>query len=745
MLKSFDQVVSSKILLKMEACYVKILKKYVKNIYYRDNGEASGGWAIDKLKEVLFEEYDRLLLWVPVFFAMGIGGYFSLPREPELILGGGICAGLIILLVMLRRYFLIRTLLIILLLVSAGFLTANLRVLSLATPVLKKDIPPRTVTATVVDVRHYTSGKLQIVVENPTISPEIAGDITPSKIRLSVPKFDVLPYPGDRITLKAGLLAPPLPAMPGDFDYARQIWFQGIGALGYAISKPEIIERGAEAYSISTRQRLAIAEKIRSTIPGDAGGLAAALITGMRSGISRAVVDDMRHSGLAHLLAISGLHMGLLCGVAFFFSRFLLSRSEYLTLRFPIKKWAALIAIGAGIVYLFLSGGAIPTVRAFIMVVIILLGILWERKAISLRLVALAAMVILILTPEALLSVSFQMSFAAVVALVAVYEKLAARKAALPVKDQRKSWGQRVSFYVGAMLLTTLIAEVAIAPFALFHFNKLVQYGLIANLIAMPVMASWVMPCIVAYLILAPIGLGALALYPMSYGLEIIMFVANSVSHTPGAISLVPTMNLGPLVVMSLGALWFAIWRTNWNKFGLPVILVGFTGAFFTSQPDILIDNGGRIIGVQDAAQKISLSSHRAGRQTRARWAQRFGQQEAEKWDQKPVGNAVDNQENWMSCDKLSCLYQPSHKSRGMLISLVKDEQALAEDCLNAQVIISLVPVHVNCPSAYLVIDKWDFYHKGGHAIWLPENDGGWITVKTVSGSRGDRPWSGGR
>ena len=98
-----------------------------------------------------------------------------------------------------------------------------------------------------------------------------------------------------------------------------------------------------------------------------------------------------------------------------------------------------------------------------------------------------------------------------------------------------------------------------------------------------------------------------------------------------------------------------------------------------------------------------------------------------------------------MSCDKLSCLYQPQHKSQGMLISLVKDEQALAEDCLNAQVIISLVPVHVNCPLAYLIIDKWDFYHKGGHAIWLPENDGGWITIKTVAGSRGDRPWSGGR
>ena len=643
---------------------------------------------------------------------------------------------------------------IILLLVSSGFFTANLRSLSLDTPVLKKDIPPRTVTGMVADVRHYTSGKLQITLEDPVISPEIINNVTPRKIRLSVPKFDLLPYPGDKITLKAGLLSPPLPTMPGDFDYARQIWFQGIGATGYAISKPEIIERGAGAYSISTRQRLVMSEEIRSIIAGDAGGLAAALITGMRSGISHEVAENMRHSGLAHLLAISGLHMGLLCGAAFFFARFLLSRSEYLTLRYPIKKWAAIIAIGAGVVYVFLSGGAIPTVRAFIMVLILFMGILLDRKAISLRLVAVAAMVILVLTPEALLSVSFQMSFAAVTALVAVYEKRAAKLAAQPLKDKniRKGWGRKISFYVGAMLLTTLIAEVAIAPFALFHFNKLVQYGLIANLIAMPVMASWVMPCIVAYLILAPIGLGALALYPMSYGLEIIMFVAKTVSHTPGAISLIPTMDLGPLVLMSLGALWFCIWRTGWHKFGIPVVLVAIAGAFFTSQPDILIDNGGRLIGALDASGDINLSSHRAGRKTRARWAQRFGQEEAKKWDQKPVnGSAMtivsgrEAEGNWMSCDKLSCLYQPTHKSRDMLISLVKHEQALPEDCLNAQVIISMVPVYVNCPSAFLVIDKWDFFHKGGHALWLPEKEGGWITIKTVAGTRGNRPWSGRR
>lgn len=691
------------------------------------------GSTIVKLEELLYQEHDRLLLWAPVCFAVGIGLYFSLSMEPVPYTGAVVSVVLSMILIGFWRYFLIRVILIAILLGAGGFTYANLRSWILATPVLEKKMSPRLITGKVTDVRHYNNGKLHIILDK----PEISGRIILQKVRIKVQKFSELPYPGDRVKIRAGLLPPPPPTMPGDFDYARQIWFQGIGAVGYGIGAPEIIEKGSNTSRLSTRQRLIMAEDIRATLDGDTGGLAAALITGMRDGISWEVAENMRNSGLAHLLAISGLHMGLLCGAVFFFFRFLLSRSEYLTLRFPIKKWAALIAIGAGVVYVFLSGGSVPTVRAFIMILILFLGVLTDRKAISLRLVAIAAMVILIMTPEAVLSVSFQMSFAAVVALVAAYEKLRGRWASLSGRNQ--GIFKNLGFYVGTMLFTTLVAELAIAPFALFHFNKLVQYGLLANLLAMPVMGFWVMPCVVAYLLLAPVGLGALALYPMSYGLDIIMFVAKTVSHAPGSYSLIPTMGLWPLVIMVFGALWFAIWRLPWGRFGVPVVLTGFVAAFFISQPDILIDNSGRLIGVQNADRDISLSSLRAGRMTRQRWAQRNGQEKAEKWsydgEDGPEGT-------WMSCDSLSCLYRPTHKSTETMIALVKDELALTEDCLNAQVVISLVPVEIACPSARLVIDKWDFYHKGGHALWLPEKSGDWITVKTVAESRGDRPWS---
>jgi len=616
---------------------------------------------------------------------------------------------------------------------AAGFSTITIRVALLATPVLTKKLSPRMITGLVTDIRHYATGTLRITLENPQISGGPALD----KIRLTVRKFNILPRPGDRIRIRAGLLPPPPPTMPGDFDYARQLWFHGIGAIGYSVTSPQIIAPARGLRGLSIRQRLAVAANIRTVLPTAAGGLAVALVTGLRDGISPPDAKNMRNAGLAHLLAISGLHMGLLSGAAFFFVRFLLSLSEYLTLRYPIRKWAAAVAIATGAVYLYLSGGSLPTIRAFIMVSIVFLGVMTDRKAISLRLVAIAAMVILLLTPEAILSISFQMSFAAVVALVVAYERMAPRWALF--LDGHQGWMKKLLFYLATLLFTTLVAELAIAPFALFYFNKLVQYGLVANLVAMPVMAIWVMPLIVAYLILGPLGLGFLALVPLSYGLDVIMFVAKTVAHAPGAYSLVPAMGTGALVMMILGALWFGLWRLPWRNFGIPVVIIGIIAAFFSPRPDILIDNSGRLIGVRTAANGLALSSLRAGRMSGRRWAQRFGQAKAKKWRGDGSGSNP-----WISCDRLGCLYRPKDgdNAGGMLVALIKNERALRQDCRQAQLVISLVPVDGKCPSARLVIDKWDFYHNGGYAIWLPQRRGGRIRVETVAASRGDRPWS---
>ncbi len=443
--------------------------------------------------------------------------------------------------------------------VCTGYGVALYRVASLDTPVLKKELRPISLSGTVENVHLYEDGKIRL-----TLRDTVIPGISPLRyVNVRVNKFEQMPYKGDKVEIRAGLMPPPGPSMPDDYDYARQVWFNGIGAVGYSVSPLIIVERNENSFRAFDQFRQRMAERVKEAIPGDAGTLAAALITGIRGGMPEILAEAMRNAGLAHLLAISGLHMGLLCGVVFFAARFAFSLSQKLALNYPVKKWAAVIAGFAGLGYLFISGASIPTIRAFIMVIIVFLGVLTDRKAISLRLVAIAATVILIITPEALIGVSFQMSFAAVIALVVVFERFGKNFLAKFRGDN--GFRQKIIYFIVGSLFTSLIAELAIAPFALYHFNKVVLFGLLANLIAMPVMGSWVMPWIVVTLVLMPFGLEKLALVPMSWGLEVIMATAYWVSGLPGATLEIPAIDLRALVCLVIGALWLSIWKLRWR------------------------------------------------------------------------------------------------------------------------------------------------------------------------------------
>lgn len=286
-------------------------------------------------------------------------------------------------------------------------------------------------------------------------------------------------------------------------------------------------------------------------------------------------------------------------------------------------------------------------------------------------------------------------------------------------------------------LFTSLIAEFAIAPFALYHFNKVVLYGLLANLIAMPVMGSWVMPWIVVTLVLMPFGLEWLALEPMSWGLEIIMAVAYWVSELPGSTLEIPAIDMKALVFLVVGALWLGIWKLKWRFFGIPLMLTGAYFAVTYNQPDILIDNAGKTIAIRGGDNSLSLSRMNGSRIVKDRWRQRYGLSELERWEYDTfTPDQAEGRE--LSCDTFSCLYRP--KKSKLLISLVQNEQALIEDCMNVDVIVSLVPVEIKCP-VKLVLDRWDFYNNGGYAIWLPKEKEGRIRIDNVKESRGNFPW----
>ncbi len=399
-----------------------------------------------------------------------------------------------------------------------------------------------------------------------------------------------------------------------------------------------------------------------------------------------------------------------------------------LALRYPIKKWAAAAAIIGAFAYALVAGATVPTQRAFLMIAIVLLAVIFDRRGLSMRLVAWAAFVILLLSPESLLGASFQLSFAAVTALIAVYEV---------VRDRRRfgdkgppEWQRTALLYVAGVALTTVIAGTATAPFVVYHFNRLAAFGLAANIIAVPVTALWIMPWSVAAFALMAFGLENLALSPMGWGIEVVIRVAETVSGWPGAVTLLPAMPMWGLVLIALGGLWLCLWRQRWRLWGALGVAAGLMTLALIRPPDVLVDGKGKLLAVRRVDGGLAVSNMRAASFSRQMWHRRAGQEDSSLvWPRHGL-----SRDERLSCDGLGCIYQ----ARGLMVALVRHPAALADDCSIADVVVSTVPVRRPCPSAKRVIDRFDLWRQGGHALWL---DGGRVRVESVNSRRGRRPW----
>jgi competence protein ComEC len=509
--------------------------------------------------------------------------------------------------------------------------------------------------------------------------------------------------------------------MPGAFDFARRAYFQRLGGVGYAIGRPMIIspskEGGFSIWLAALRHR--ITETIHQTVPGTAGAIAAALITGERGAIPEDVLAAMRESGLAHLLAISGLHIGLVGGLLFFAIRLVLAFFERIALRYPIKKWAAVAALIGSFAYLLISGATLPTQRAFLMLTFVMLAVIIDRSAISMNLVAWAAGCILLMAPESLVSVSFQMSFAAVTALIATYEQSYTRQLG---HANGRSRIRKTVFYLLAVLLTTLVAGVATAPFALYHFNQVALYGVAANLFAVPLTALWIMPWAIVAFILMPFGLAELALLPMGWGIEGVVTIAKTVQDLPGAVLPLPAMPEWGLALISVGGLWLCLWRLPWRAVGLCPIVIGILTISIAKTPDILVSDTGKLFAVKGNDGQLGFFS-RANGFVAETWLRRNGQS---------LSNGA-SQFRAAQCDSLGCVV----RTRG---KIVKHMAALREDCGVATIVISQVPVRdKHCRSPEVVVDRFDVWRDGAHALWLSP-DG--IRQQTVADTNSGRPWS---
>jgi competence protein ComEC len=675
-----------------------------------------------RLVRAFLAERERWPLWLPVVLGAGVALYFALPVEPPWYVGPGAVAALICAAWLLRRQGYVLLVLLALLAVGAGFWAAQDRGARVAGPVLSGRLGPVYLTGMIVNVETRPHG-LRLSLRDTRIARRPDWQ-APHLVRLTLRHSPDLPLVvGDRVRLRAVMMPPAGPAAPGAYDFARAAWFKEIGAVGFAMSRVRVIapgERtGASLRIAEWRRKLAL--HLRAQLPGQVGAVAAALMTGDRGAIPERTLQDMRDAGLAHLLAISGLHVGLIAGWLFFGVRLFLALIPGLALRAPIKKWAAAIALTGAFAYMLLTGSTVPTQRAFMMLALVMLAVMLDRVAISFRLLAWAAVAVLLWAPESLLSVSFQMSFAAVVGLTAIYEGLG------PVMMRWRADGgraKRLSLYLAAVLLTTLIASLATAPFALYHFNRVAMYGLAANLIAVPLTALWVMPWALVAFLLLPFGLEQIALLPMGYAIQAILAVAQKVASWPGAVTLVPAFSITALSVMSLGGLWFCLWRGRWRYGGILAILFGIILAASGDPPDILIDGRGRAMAARlDNGAVLVAAPYRRNNITLSTWLRRWGREEPSK------------DERVMRCDRLGC----SLVQGGRSVGFVRDPRALEDDCRIADLVLSAVPVRFNCPSAKLVIDRMDLWRRGAIAVrW---RNGG-ITVEGANDSRGDRPWS---
>lgn len=700
--------------------------------------------VLARLAAALDDERHRFFLWAPVALGLGIGGYFALLFEPGALLVMAPLAAAVILKVMLRSGSLSGVAALGLVLIALGAAAAKLRVEYVRAPVLQKSQRFVDVTGTVerAETKAPRGQRLTIVVED---LGKLTADVRPQRVRIRTLKDGPGAKPGDRVTLKATLSAPAKPAVPGGFDFARSAWFEGLGAVGYSMSAPQILSSGeragaASALTIAIESvRRVINARITAALPGETGAIATALITGERGGITAATNAAYKNSGLFHILSISGLHMVVMAGAVFYAVRLLLACVPYLALNFPIKKWAAAAGISGTLGYLAISGGSFATVRSAVMILIMFAAMLLERPALALRNVALAAFGILLVYPESLFDAGFQMSFAAVTALIATYEEIRRRYK----RRNEPHTVLKVLMFFGGILFTTLIASISVAPFAAYQFHQSQQYAMIANLIAIPICNIIVMPSALLALVLMPFGLEIAGLWPMGLGIQGMGWVANKVAVLPGAVGYVPAMPAAAFLLMLAGGLWLALWQARWRLAGLGLAAAGIALAPFQPRPDILIARSGELVAVRGADGRLAALPARQAKYELERWLEHDG-------DARKAADA--GRADGFTCDPSGCV---THV-KGQTVSIARHPSALADDCVRARILVLNVPRPKGCDGPAAVVDVFDIYDRGTHALYIeegaeegaaglpggPKGAGPHIRIDTVAAHRGERPWA---
>ena len=632
-------------------------------------------------------ERGHLFPWVPVMLGVGIGIYFALPVEPPVVaLWALFAAGCGFALVGVRLRESAGPLWLALALVAVGPVIGSLRTSEVAAPVLPWRIYAP-IEGRIVAIDRSQSDKIRLTLDQVYIR-RLLPEEQPEYVRISLhgDAEGFAPEPGMVIRVTTNLAQPDGPVEPGGFDFRRQAWFDSLGGVGYTRKPVEVLEQAdGDWWLWLFRLRMKMSHAIQDGLPGPEGAFAAAMMTGDRSGMDEATTEALRVSNLAHLISISGLHMVLLTGTVFAVFRFGLALIGPLRRGANLKKIAASIAALAGFFYLALSGWEVPTERAFIMVAVALGAVLLGRRAISLRGLAIAALAVLLNRPESLTEPGFQMSFAATLLLVVTFQWL---------DRQRLSRVPAFARPAVVLLLSSMVAGLATAPFAAVHFNRVSEYGLIANLLTSPAISILFMPAALLWVVLAPFGLGWIALLIIKVSLWWVLAVAGYVASLPTPVTLVVSPPVVVLPLVALAMLWPSLWQGRWRARSLGLVPAAlalwlWSGAI---RPPVLVASEGDAATQESAALRTSSEGF------------------------------------------------PRYVVNGVVIAVLPGKKGLAvlaETCGAADLVILSEPRPKGFQGPCTVMGKWQLRDLGGLALWP---DGAGLRIEPIN-SQSFRPW----
>lgn len=667
-------------------------------------------------------ERERFPLWMPVFLALGIGAYFALPFEPPLwwALSATLSAWVIVL--ALPRW---RLRVLVVALMVTGMAAAGLRTRMVEAPQLYSELFYRQVEGRIVDIQTRQKGT-RVTLDEVFIE-RVQPRTTPQRINLTLRKMPEDLEVGDRISAKASLFPPPTPPMPDAYDFARGFYFDRIGGVGYAPGEPEIIAKGNPSglEQWLNALRLSLNQRIVEPMSPENGPVAAAMMVGEMSAVTPEVSDAMRDAGIYHALSISGLHMSLVVALLYVSVRFLLSLYPPVALRLPVKKIAAMLGLLGALAYLLVAGYPVPAVRSFIMVACVMLAVLCDRRGISLYSLAWAAMLILLLQPESLLGASFQLSFAATLAILALYEiyaPLLRRPAGIP---------GRIGMYFSALMVTSLAASLATTPLVIYHFNRFALWGILANMLLIPLASFWIMPAAVLAFLLMPFGLAQYPLGLLDTGIGLLIAGSRFFAGLPLAAVALPSLTFGGLMLCVAGGIWLCLIHGKWRLAGFSLVLIGMASIALHKPYDVLVSDEGNVALRMDDGRYLFVR----GKPTS------FTAQSWLRTDGREGGLTLSEgiKQGLIICEEMVCRASLHGWKLAVARRDMQDDAQEAALCEAADIAIYADTLHGNgCAAVPLLVDRRSLQVSGSLGLRLSRDS---LTVDGAVSRRGTRPW----